>query len=46
MLTAAPASLMIWGLLRNLCRAEKRLLGLRRTGPMGSMVPLSLTQWR
>lgn len=32
--------------MRYLCRAEKRLLGLSRTGPMGSMVPLSLTQWR
>lgn len=29
-----------------LCRAEKRLLGLRRTGPIGNMVPRSLTQCR
>ena len=30
----------------HLCRAENRLLGLSITGPMGSMVPLSLTQFR
>lgn len=36
----------VFSCMRNLCRAEKRLLGLSRTGPMGSMVPLSLTQWR
>lgn len=30
----------------DLCRAEKRLLGLSSTGPMGSMVPRSLTQCR
>lgn len=30
----------------HLCRAENRLLGLRRTGPWGSMVPLSFTQCR
>lgn len=32
--------------LKYLCRAEKRLLGLKRTGPIGSIVPLSLTQLR
>lgn len=30
----------------DLCKAEKRLLGLSSTGPIGSMVPLSLTQFR
>ena len=30
----------------HLCRADNRLLGLSSTGPMGSMVPLSLTQCR
>lgn len=29
---------------RYLCKAEKRLLGLSRSGPCGSTVPLSLTQ--
>lgn len=29
-----------------LCKAEKRLLGLSRSGPCGSTVPLSLTQCR
>lgn len=30
----------------HLCRAEKRLLGLRSSGPWGSTVPRSLTQCR